>query len=203
MEITQKEKVEKIKEYLKALPEGNYEILEHNLAAEEPTIYIQTSLRTIGVGYSDSGKLVTEYKMRRGKGSKAEFEKKFKNYEMGQITLAELLGEECQQLSLDQFLLNTEPDIEQNSEKEVKVNEKTIENVIENTSIIKETTSIDNTEEKTNKSFNPVEGDKVKLKYKKERIFTVVKDEGNILKVKDDTSTSYNMAKSDFEPVAD
>ncbi len=217
--LTQKERVAIIKKYLKSLPEGDYEIMEHNLAGDDPTIYIQTSLRTIGIGVSDKGKLIAEYKMRRGKGSKSDFEKRLQAYNRGEISQAELLGQECQQLSLDQFLLDQETEekeeaeavkehseikaenSDKNSEKETNIEEKYIESATADTSIID-----DEVEQKDIVAIEAQEKDikegiRLRLKFKPERIFTLVKGEGNIYKVRDDSSVSYNIAKSDLEPV--
>jgi len=73
-ELGSSAKRNRIANYLDTLPE-EFEVLEDNLAEEEPSIKLQTKSRIITVSVLN-GKVIENFRMRRGAGSKDEYLKK-------------------------------------------------------------------------------------------------------------------------------
>ena len=69
----------RIANYMDAFPE-EFEVLEDNLGGDEPSIKLQTKTREISLSCDDKGKVIEEFQMRQGAGSKEEFLFKQKGY---------------------------------------------------------------------------------------------------------------------------
>lgn len=69
----------RIANYMDAFPE-EFEVLEDNLGGDEPSIKLQTKTREISLWCDDKGKVIEEFQMRQGAGSKEEFLIKQKAY---------------------------------------------------------------------------------------------------------------------------
>lgn len=69
----------RIANYMDAFPE-EFEVLEDNLGESEPTIRLQTKTREIRLSCDNKGKVIEEFQMRQGAGSKEEFIIKQKIY---------------------------------------------------------------------------------------------------------------------------
>ena len=294
--LTQKDLVNRIKEYLATeIYEGGYEILDHNLAAEDPTLGVQTAFRIIGIAVTPDGEVVAEYTMKKDAGTKAEFEAKvtamkaLRNFVSANYKVAENVKEdfvnsniklesdgmavtlmadkkgkvseqivplkpvkkvEPVQMTLDDFFRDETSSKESEpvkktskapkktvaSEEEINVVQKVTKEKKKVTNETSKTTKENkevNTEEKkvskkikekeslskervekdlhkstgtndkadvSERSYDKwYEGTKVKTIFNNMKIYTVVADLGNVIKIKDDTSGSYNVARSDLE----
>ena len=69
----------RIANYMDAFPE-EFEVLDDNLGGSEPSIKLQTKSREISLSCDNKGKIIEEFKMRQGAGSKEEFLIKQKAY---------------------------------------------------------------------------------------------------------------------------
>ncbi|SHJ59594.1 hypothetical protein [Pseudobutyrivibrio xylanivorans] len=69
----------RIANYMDAFPE-EFEVLEDNLGASEPSIRLQTKTREIILSCDDKGKVIEEFQLRQGAGSREEFIIKQKAY---------------------------------------------------------------------------------------------------------------------------
>lgn len=69
----------RIANYMDAIPE-EFEVLEDNLGEAEPSIKLQTKKRVISLSCDSTGKVIEDFSMREGAGSKEEFLEKQEAY---------------------------------------------------------------------------------------------------------------------------
>lgn len=262
--LSHAELVNRIKQYLETeIPEKEYEILDHNLAAEEPTLGIQTCMRIIGIAVTPTGEVVSDYSVKLGLGNETDFENRAiaikalrgvveRSYSDGENIKEDFMASTITLDHGDKHIVLTsdysgkvtelvearqieeKPEEKVNTEKprkkrvkkeasedtdgqmslsdfmgqpEIKEEEKVQKAKKTKKTEVEEKTEPEIKEEEfiiSSKSYdNWEEGMKVRNVYNPAKIYTVTRDMGNIIKVKDDSAGSFNVARSDLEVVTE
>ncbi|SDB55492.1 hypothetical protein SAMN02910298_02848 [Pseudobutyrivibrio sp. YE44] len=201
----------KLANYMSSLPEI-YEVIEDNLGEEEPSIKLQTKTRSIFLYCDSKGNVVESFEMLEGGGTKEDFiakkeaydaiRKYYEDYYTGARITKSSFDEGLIKLQVDDRIVTLTYDYENKGVDETdrlrprKKTEKKKETIDQNQlsifDIKKEDTHAGTTYDKW------LEGTIVKNRYNQKK-YTVKKDFGNTIEVKDGEYGYITMARADLE----
>ncbi len=228
MGISASAKRNRIANYMDLLPE-EFEVIEDNLGTDNPSIKFQTKSRIISIGCDEKGKIIEEFTMRDGAGTKEEFLSKLEAYEAVKAYYNDYYtGAKITKNSFEEGIIKLEIE-----DKTVTLsydnNTKSVEEKDRVHKVVKSKVKKDKKEEKLSASDNhgkddqpykqltlfdvaetPIEGGyekwtegtKVKNTYNNKE-YKVKHDDGNIIEVFDTDHGYLIMARADLKVVID